>query len=203
MIKILGTADWHIGDFKGPMLDGVNLRAQDTINCLNYMIDIARVEHPEIVCVSGDIFHQEQVGPSRYSKEVIAAARIIKELASISKYVVVMRGTVNHDGNGQFEVLKEILSSEKNVSIVTEPTVIKTPLADIACLPGFDKQEFRAKFPGLSADDENITFITGWLERSQNSMPASRTPQAPAATKNMSTNQYMEATAGWCEGMGD
>lgn len=158
MIKILGTADWHIGDFKGPMLDGVNLRAQDTINCLNYMVDIARTEYPEIVCVSGDIFHQEQVGPSRYSKEVIAAARIIKELASISKYVVVMRGTVNHDGNGQFKVLKEILSSEKNVSIVTEPTVIKTPLADIACLPGFDKQEFRAKFPGLSADDENITW---------------------------------------------
>lgn len=158
MIKILGTADWHIGDFKGPMLDGVNLRAQDTINCLNYMVDIARTEYPEIVCVSGDIFHQEQVGPSRYSKEVIAAARTIKELASISKYVVVMRGTVNHDGNGQFKVLKEILSSEKNVSIVTEPTVIKTPLADIACLPGFDKQEFRAKFPGLSADDENITW---------------------------------------------
>lgn len=158
MIKILGTADWHIGDFKGPMLDGVNLRAQDTINCLNYMVDIARTEYPEIVCVSGDIFHQEQVGPSRYSKEVIAAARIIKELASISKYVVVMRGTVNHDGNGQFKVLKEILSSEKNVSIVTEPTVIKTPLADIACMPGFDKQEFRAKFPGLSADDENITW---------------------------------------------
>ena len=46
-------------------------------------------------------------------------------------------------------------------------------------------------------------FITGWLERSQNSMPAPRPPQAPAATKNMSTNQYMEATAGWCEGMGD
>lgn len=46
-------------------------------------------------------------------------------------------------------------------------------------------------------------FITGWLERSQNSMPASRTPQAPAATKNMSTDQYMEATSGWCEGMGD
>lgn len=46
-------------------------------------------------------------------------------------------------------------------------------------------------------------FITGWLERSQNSMPASRTPQAPATTKNMSTNQYMEATSGWCEGMGE
>jgi len=153
--KILGTADWHIGEFKGPVIDGVNLRSQDTINCLDYMVDIARDERPEIVCVSGDIFHQEQIGPVRYSKEILVATRIIKELASVSKYVVVMRGTVNHDGNGQFKVLKEMLSSEKNVSVVTEPTVIKTPLADIACIPGFNKQEFRSRFPGLSADEEN------------------------------------------------
>ena len=153
--KILGTADWHIGEFKGPVIDGVNLRSQDIVNCLDYMVDIARDERPEIVCVSGDIFHQEQIGPVRYSKEILVATRIIKELASVSKYVVVMRGTVNHDGNGQFKVLKEMLSSEKNVSVVTEPTVIKTPLADIACIPGFDKQEFRSRFPGLSADEEN------------------------------------------------
>lgn len=153
--KILGTADWHIGEFKGPVIDGVNLRSQDTINCLDYMVDIARDERPEIVCVSGDIFHQEQIGPVRYSKEILVATRIIKKLASVSKYVVVMRGTVNHDGNGQFKVLKEMLSSEKNVSVVTEPTVIKTPLADIACIPGFDKQEFRSRFPGLPADEEN------------------------------------------------
>lgn len=56
----------------------------------------------------------------------------------------------------------------------------------------------------LRSQDRGIKrFITGWLERSQNSMPASRTPQAPVATKNMSTDQYMEATAGWREGMGD
>lgn len=154
-MKILHTADWHIGQFKGPVVDGVNLRSQDTVNCLNYMIKVAEEEKPDIVCVSGDVFHQEQIGPVRYSKEILVATRIIKELASVSKYVVVMRGTVNHDGNGQFKVLKEMLSSEKNVSVVTEPTVIKTPLADIACIPGFNKQEFRSRFPGLPADEEN------------------------------------------------
>ena len=25
-MKILHTADWHIGQFKGPVVDGVNLR---------------------------------------------------------------------------------------------------------------------------------------------------------------------------------
>lgn len=29
-MKILHTADWHIGQFKGPVVDGVNLRSQDT-----------------------------------------------------------------------------------------------------------------------------------------------------------------------------
>lgn len=33
-MKILHTADWHIGQFKGPVVDGVNLRSQDTVKCL-------------------------------------------------------------------------------------------------------------------------------------------------------------------------
>lgn len=33
-MKILHTADWHIGQFKGPVVDGVNLRSQDICpNC--------------------------------------------------------------------------------------------------------------------------------------------------------------------------
>lgn len=60
-MKILHTADWHIGQFKGPVVDGVNLRSQDTVKCLEYMVEIAREERPDIVCISGDIFHQEQM----------------------------------------------------------------------------------------------------------------------------------------------
>ena len=72
-MKILHTADWHIGQFKGPVVDGVNLRSQDTVKCLEYMVQVAIEEKPDIVCVSGDIFHQEQVGPVRYSDEMITA----------------------------------------------------------------------------------------------------------------------------------
>lgn len=157
-MKVLHTADWHIGQFKGPVVDGVNLRSQDTVKCLEYMVQVATEEKPDIVCVSGDIFHQEQIGPVRYSDEMINATNIITSLAHFAKYVIVMRGTPNHDGGGQFRVLNRMLLNVKNVSVVTEPVVIKTPLADIACIPGFDKQEFRSKFPGLSADDENITW---------------------------------------------
>lgn len=157
-MKILHTADWHIGQFKGPVVDGVNLRSQDTVKCLEYMVQVAIEEKPDIVCVSGDIFHQEQVGPVRYSDEMITATNIITSLAHFSKYVIVMRGTPNHDGAAQFRVLERMLLNIRNVDVVTEPGVIKTSWADIACLPGFDKQEFRAKFPGLSADEENLAW---------------------------------------------
>lgn len=154
-MKILHTADWHIGQFKGPVVDGVNLRSQDTVKCLNHMIRVAEYEKPDIVCVSGDIFHQEQIGPVRYSDEMIVATDTITKLASVAKAVIVMRGTPNHDGSGQFRVLSKMFANTGNVHIVTSPTVLRTPYADIACIPGFDKQEFRSKFPGLSADEEN------------------------------------------------
>lgn len=86
-MKILHTADWHIGQFKGPVVDGVNLRSQDTVKCLEYMVQVAIEEKPDIVCVSGDIFHQEQVGPVRYSDEMITATNIITSLAHFSKYL--------------------------------------------------------------------------------------------------------------------
>lgn len=154
-MKILHTADWHIGQFKGPVVDGVNLRSQDTVNCLNYMIEVAEEEKPDIVCVSGDVFHQEQIGPVRYSDEMIVATDTITKLAGVAKAVIVMRGTPNHDGGGQFRVLSKMFANTGNVHIVTSPIVLRTPYADIACIPGFDKQEFRSRFPGLSADEEN------------------------------------------------
>lgn len=131
-MKILHTADWHIGQFKGPVVDGVNLRSQDTVKCLEYMVQVAIEEKPDIVCVSGDIFHQEQVGPVRYSDEMITATNIITSLAHFSKYVIVMRGTPNHDGAAQFRVLERMLLNIRNVDVVTEPGVIKTPLFSVA-----------------------------------------------------------------------
>lgn len=157
-MKVLHTADWHIGQFKGPIENGVNLRSQDTKECLEYMVEEARKNHPDLVCISGDVFHQEQIGPVRMSDEIITAAQIIEQLSDNAKLVIVMRGTPNHDGSGQFRVLEKMLEHNKKVIVVTAPQVVSTPAADIACIPGFDKQEFRAKFPGLSTEDENLTW---------------------------------------------
>lgn len=154
-MKILATADWHIGDYKGPTEDGVNLRFKDIENCLGHMIDVAREENPDVVCISGDIFNQEQVGPTRYSKEMLLAYRTISELSNIAKLVIVMRGTPNHDGAGQYDVLEEMFKTDVKVQVVTKPQVLATSIADFVVIPGFDKQVFRANNPGLNAEEEN------------------------------------------------
>ena len=154
-IRILHTADWHIGDFKGPVRDGKNMRFEDTARCLEALCRKAEEVKPELAVISGDIFHQEQVGPVRYGKEVLLAAKTVADLAGNCRYVIAMRGTPNHDGASQWDVLTEIMAPYKNVKVVITPEVIKTDVAQVVCVPGFNKQDFRAKFPGLSADEED------------------------------------------------
>ena len=45
-MKILHTADWHLGTFRSPVKDGVNLRTEDTKRCLDELIRVANEEKP-------------------------------------------------------------------------------------------------------------------------------------------------------------
>lgn len=163
-MKVLHTADWHIGTFKGPAEDGVNLRLLDTKHCLDFMVERAERERPELVLVSGDIFHAGKTWSDRCCKEVVMAIDIITRLAAVSGQVVVMRGTPNHDGVGPFEVLKThfgdlaYFAGINNIHIVDSPRIVQTDYADIAVLPGFEAGEYRAKFPGLGKEEENEVF---------------------------------------------
>lgn len=157
-MKIIHTADWHIGSFKGPEKDGVNLRLLDTKHCLDYMVERAEQERPDLVLISGDIFHAGKTWSDRCCDEVVMAIDIITQLATAAGQVVVMRGTPNHDGIGPFKVLKTHFDSVDNVHVEVTPEVVKTKYADIAVLPGFDRGEYRAKFPGLGKEAENEVF---------------------------------------------
>ena len=157
-MKILHTADWHLGTFRSPVKDGVNLRTEDTKRCLNEMIRVAGEERPDYSLVSGDIFHSGKTWSDRCCEEIVTATHYIKELAAVSKQVVVMRGTPNHDGIGLFNVLAQTFEPFPNVHIVITPQVIPFEDADIALIPGFDRGIFRANHPGISADEENLVF---------------------------------------------
>lgn len=157
-MKILHTADWHIGSFKGPEQDGVNLRSMDTLKCLEEVVRVAENELPDLILVSGDIFHQAEIWQSRSHKEVLQARDIILRLSKTCGKIVVMRGTPNHDSEDAFDELRAHFELVNNVYIVTDPQIINTTYADIVVVPGFDKGKFRAKFPGLSKDEENMVF---------------------------------------------
>lgn len=157
-MKILHTADWHLGTFRSPVKDGANLRTEDTKRCLDELVRVAEEEQPDYSLISGDVFHVGRLWSDRCCEEIITAIHYIRELAAVSKQVVVMRGTPNHDGAGQFNVLSEMFADCPNVHVVITPQVISFEDVDIAVLPGFDRGTYRAKFPGLSSDEENVVF---------------------------------------------
>lgn len=158
MIKILHTADWHIGRRRGPVADGVNLREKDTELCVERVAEIAEVEHPDITMVSGDLIDASGTYSERGHYEERVVFRAISRLAEASKYVVVLRGTPNHDGEEFFLALSDYCGQFENVSTVMQPMVVYTEFMNIACIPGFDIGYYRVKYPGLPKDEENAAF---------------------------------------------
>ena len=61
MLKVLHTGDWHIGSFPGPEVNGQNARFQDICRCLDFQAMYAEEHRPDLIGVSGDIFHQARV----------------------------------------------------------------------------------------------------------------------------------------------
>lgn len=159
MIKIIHSADWHVGPRKGPEKDGVNLRAEDTYRCLDKLVETVAQQDPEFVLIPGDIFDVAAVGQSRSHREVLRVRKAIQSMAQHARHVVVMRGTPNHDSAEAFEELQAHFEDTPNVDVVTEPRLIEYGEGvDIAVVPGFDAGVFRAKHPGLSKEEENQAF---------------------------------------------
>lgn len=157
-MKILHTADWHLGAYVGPQCDDPMKRMENTMKCLHALLETAWKKQPDIILVCGDIFHQARVWSDRALTEVAVASTYLNRLGEIAP-VVVLYGTPNHDGRSQFSILSELT---KNVEYFVAPgiTIVPTKSGDIqvAGLPGFDKGHFRAQFPGMSAEEENKVF---------------------------------------------
>lgn len=161
MIRILHTADWHIGSFPGPEANGNNARFSDICGYLNALTEKARALKPDVIVFSGDMFHAAKVWSDRGLRENSAAISFIRRLRKIAP-VILLRGTPNHDSEEQFNSLKSAFNKDDRVHIITEPTafVLETPAGEIAfCgVPGFDRGYYRAKNPGISKEEENQVF---------------------------------------------
>lgn len=161
-LKVLHTGDWHIGNFPGPEINGENARFLDLCACLDKLAETAEQRRPDIVVISGDVFHQARVWSDRGLKESRTAISYIRRLELVAP-VVVVRGTPNHDSEQQFEMLKAAFEGDGNVHVITEPKVVKIYTGawgwvQVAGLPGFDRGVFRAAHPGLSREEETQVF---------------------------------------------
>lgn len=159
-IRVLHTADWHIGSFSGPEINGENGRFLDVKNILAELIEKAKMVTPDIIIVAGDLFHQAKVWSDRGLKEQALCVNTLRELAKIAP-VVAMRGTANHDSEEQFATMKQALKHEDSITIVTEPcmdfyTTKTGQIVQIACLPGFDKNVYHVK--NTSEDTDGIFY---------------------------------------------
>jgi exonuclease SbcD len=162
-MKILATADWHLGAYVGPQCDDPMKRMENTIKCLDVLVETARREGPDIILVCGDIFHSSRIWNDRCMQEYRVVVDYLSVLGRMAP-VMVLFGTPNHDPVQSFYALEEHFSEMKYpyVRFFTKPEIVKVDCKSgpiqVAGLPGFDKGHFRAQFPGLSAEEENLVF---------------------------------------------
>jgi exonuclease SbcC len=161
-MKILHTSDWHLGAYVGPQQDDPYKRTENTRKCIDIVVKAAREEQPDIILITGDIFHQSRTWSDRGMIEAQIAIDYIETLASYAP-VAVLYGTPNHDNLEAFKMLEQAFGKDsEDVHFFYGPelrTIItpKGPI-QIGSLPGFDKGHFRATHPGLSAEEENKLF---------------------------------------------
>ncbi|MBS5216792.1 MAG: AAA family ATPase, partial [Sutterella wadsworthensis] len=160
MIRILHTADIHLGDLNGPTKDGKNLRRLDTLACKDAIVQQARAEGPHVSIIAGDLFNRSRVWADTALEDVNdAVSRFIRPLCQASDAVVLLFGTENHDNPLAFETLTEITKDEKNLHIYTKPTVESIGTSEgpvqIMAVPGFDKGRLRLFCPGADKEAEN------------------------------------------------
>ena len=61
-MKILHTADWHLGNYVGPQCDGPMERMANTMKCLNVLVETAMAEQPDtFACIRVTGPHKQQV----------------------------------------------------------------------------------------------------------------------------------------------
>lgn len=164
-MRILHTADTHLGSLNGPIRDGKNARREDTLECMRAIARSAAEEKPDVTIIAGDLFNRSRVWADTALEDIEdAAVEFIRPLCESSEEVALLFGTMNHDNPKAFSVLREITRDLKNLHIYTGPAVdtLHTKAGDlqILAMPGFDKGRLRAFIPDADQETENQNATT-------------------------------------------
>lgn len=156
MYKIAHTSDTHIGEYPGPVGKGFNLRMLDICDCMGEFTTVCRNEKPDLIVHAGDLTNKSKLWADQANKETQIAIDWLKELAAIAPTVLLL-GTLNHDNIEAFRIIKKV--GIPGLYICMEPQLLniqtRSGMIQVAAVPGFEKNYFRAQFPGLSAEEEN------------------------------------------------
>lgn len=160
MLKILHTGDIHLGDLAGPTKGSTNLRRQDTLACMDAVVNRAELERPNITIIAGDLFNRSRVWADTALEDVNdVISRFIFPLCACSEAVVLLFGTMNHDNPIAFEVIRKTTTDLRNLRIYTAPKLdyinLEDGMVQIVAVPGFDKGRLRVFCPGVDKEDEN------------------------------------------------
>ena len=159
---ILHTGDLHLGDLTGPVKNGKNARRQDTLACMESIVQVAEATtpRPHVAIIAGDLFNRSRVWADTALEDVQeAVTTFIRPLCKYCEHVVLLFGTENHDNPKAFGLLQELTRDEKNLHVYVKPGVHRLETSDgdvqILALPGFDKGRLRLFCPGADKEAEN------------------------------------------------
>lgn len=162
MIKILHTGDIHLGSLTGPEKNGINLRREDTLRCMDEIVQTAREERPDLTIIAGDLFNRSRVWADTALDDVRdAVERLLRPLCECSGHVVLLFGTANHDNPKAFENIFTVTNDLDNLNVDTAPALYRLRCNDgswvqIMSVPGFDKGRLRTFCPGMDKETENF-----------------------------------------------
>ena len=155
-MKILHTADWHLGELPGPVTSGQNARMLDTIHCIDFLIEKAGEEKPDVVLISGDLFNRSKLWADQMLREINIATHKLRALAAIAP-TVLLYGTKTHDNREAFQNIRGM--NIKNLTVVTEPKLLSVSGLQIVAVPGTERQQFASLWaeqsPPPSPEEQN------------------------------------------------
>ncbi len=165
-MKILHTADTHLGDLTGPVRDGRNARREDTLRCMRAIAESAAEEKPDIAIIAGDLFNRSRVWADTALDDINdAITEFLLPICRASTHTVLLFGTSNHDNPKAFHTLEKATIGIENLHISTTPEVFSLITKDgeeiqILTMPGFEKGRLRAFMPDADAETENLNATT-------------------------------------------
>ena len=153
-MKILHTADWHIGR----TLDGNDLHGEQGV-VLEQIVEIANEKKPDVIVIAGDLF--DLPSPSADSQHL--CHKYIIELGKITPVLIIPGNhDVFHKNTNDLCSLKELLGYyTSNINIVMKPSTLNYDGCDVHLVPWINSENWDSSMNFLSS---NKGIMMGHLE---------------------------------------